>query len=91
MDENVILLFITNMAQLAIKGYEVRAVDFIEKPISYRPFSIKMRSVINLIRSRKTRNIVLNMPGGIQKISTEQLYYRGQRSLSVLSHGQRGL
>ncbi len=75
MDENVILLFITNMAQLAIKGYEVRAVDFIVKPISYCPFSIKMRSVINLIRSRKTRNIVLNMPGGIQKISTEQLYY----------------
>ncbi len=91
MDENVILLFITNMAQLAIKGYEVRAVDFIKAHLSYCPFSIKMRSVINLIRSRKAGNIVLNMPGGIQKISTEQLYYRGQRSLSVLSHGQRGL
>lgn len=75
MDENVTILFITNMAQMAIKGYEVRAVDFIVKPVSYYPFSMKMRSVMNLISSRKSRNIVLTTPGGIQKISTDQLYY----------------
>lgn len=75
MDENVMILFITNMAQMAIKGYEVRALDFIVKPVSYYPFSMKMRSAVNLINSRKSRNIVLTIPGGIQKISTDQLYY----------------
>ncbi len=74
-DENVIILFITNMAQMAIKGYEVRALDFIVKPVNYYPFSVKMRSVINLVNSRKARNIVLTVPGGIRKISTDQLYY----------------
>lgn len=31
-DEGVSLIFLTNMAQFAIKGYEVSAVDFIVKP-----------------------------------------------------------
>ena len=32
-DENVVLVFITNMAQYAIKGYSVGALDFVMKPV----------------------------------------------------------
>ena len=32
-DKSVTLIFVTNMAQLAIKGYEVDALDFIVKPL----------------------------------------------------------
>lgn len=90
-DENVILIFITNMAQLAIKGYEVQALDFIVKPISYYPFSIKMRSVINLVNSRKNMNIVLTIPGGIQKISTDQLYYTEVNGHYLYYHTSNGI
>ena len=31
-DKRVALLFVTNMAQLAVRGYEVDAMDFIVKP-----------------------------------------------------------
>ena len=34
-DPGVILIFITNMAQYAIKGYEVDALDFVLKPVGY--------------------------------------------------------
>lgn len=90
-DENVILIFITNMAQLAIRGYEVQALDFIVKPISYYPFSIKMRSVINLVNSRKNMNIVLTIPGGIQKISTDQLYYTEVNGHYLYYHTSNGI
>lgn len=90
-DEKVILIFITNMAQLAIRGYEVQALDFIVKPISYYPFSIKMRSVINLINSRKNINIVLTIPGGIQKISTDQLYYTEVNGHYLYYHTSNGI
>lgn len=90
-DENVILIFITNMAQLAIRGYEVQALDFIVKPISYYPFSIKMRSVINLVNSRKNINIVLTIPGGIQKISTDQLYYTEVNGHYLYYHTSNGI
>ncbi|MDO5540733.1 MAG: LytTR family DNA-binding domain-containing protein [Eubacteriales bacterium] len=74
-DEQVVILFITNMAQMAIQGYEVRALDFIVKPVSYYSFSMKLRGAVNLIKKRKSRNILLPVAGGIQKISTDQLYY----------------
>lgn len=74
-DEQVIILFITNMAQMAIQGYEVRALDFIVKPVSYYSFSMKLRGAVNIIKKRKKRNILLQTAGGIQKISTDQLYY----------------
>lgn len=38
MDGDVVLVFITNMASYAIHGYEVGALDFVMKPITYYPF-----------------------------------------------------
>ena len=35
LDSDVLLIFITNMAQYAIKGYEVDALDYVLKPVSY--------------------------------------------------------
>ena len=34
-DSDVALVFVTNLAHLAIKGYSVSATDFIVKPINY--------------------------------------------------------
>ena len=35
MDADVILIFITNMAQYAIRGYSVGALDYVLKPVPY--------------------------------------------------------
>ena len=35
LDESVALIFVTNLAQYAINGYEVSALDFMLKPVSY--------------------------------------------------------
>ena len=32
-DSKVLIIFITNLAQMAIKGYSVNAFDFIPKPV----------------------------------------------------------
>jgi len=40
-DANLGIIFVTNMAQYAINGYEVNAIDFIVKPISYYVFADK--------------------------------------------------
>ncbi len=39
---NVGIIFVTVMAQYAINGYEVNALDFMVKPVNYFPFSMKM-------------------------------------------------
>lgn len=74
-DQEVVLVFVTNMAQMAICGYEVQALDFLVKPVNYYSFSMKICNAVEIIKSRKSRNLVLRMPGGIQKISTDRLYY----------------
>lgn len=38
-DSEVVIIFITNMTQYAIRGYEVDAFDYILKPVSYFAFS----------------------------------------------------
>ena len=39
MDSEVVIIFITNMAQYAIRGYAVDALDYVLKPVSYFAFS----------------------------------------------------
>ena len=34
-DADAVLVFVTNMAQYAIKGYEVDALDYVLKPVNY--------------------------------------------------------
>ena len=45
-DKDVILIFITNMAQFAIRGYAVDALDYILKPVPYFAFSQDRKSVV---------------------------------------------
>ena len=42
-DRDVILIFITNMAQFAIRGYAVDALDYILKPVPYFAFPSSCR------------------------------------------------
>jgi DNA-binding LytR/AlgR family response regulator len=90
-DAQVVIFFITNMAQMAIRGYEVQAMDFILKPVSYYSFSMKLRTAIHLINSRKSRNIVLTVPGGFQKFSTEELIYVEVNGHYLYYHTKQGV
>ena len=49
-DPDVVLVFVTNMAQYAIRGYEVDALDFVLKPVSYYQFSTKLERALQRIR-----------------------------------------
>lgn len=44
------LIFITNMAQYAVTGYEVDAIGFIVKPIEYYGFALQLRKAIERVK-----------------------------------------
>ena len=46
MDQNVLLIFVTSLAQYAIEGYEVAAVDYILKPVQYFSFAMRLTRAI---------------------------------------------
>lgn len=89
-ESDVTIIFITNMAQMAIRGYEVQALDFVLKPVNYYSFALKMRNAINIISSKKEKNIILHTSGGVQKISTDQLLYIEVSAHYLCYHTTRG-
>ena len=45
LDKDVILIFITNMSNYAVKGYQVDALSFLLKPLPYFAFSVELKKV----------------------------------------------
>ncbi|MCI8369626.1 MAG: response regulator transcription factor [Clostridia bacterium] len=58
-DERVGLIFITNLLNYAIRGYEVNAVDFILKPVKYADFSSRMNKFMKYRAKNQQKQIVL--------------------------------
>ena len=58
-DPDVVLVFVTNMAQYAIRGYEVDALDFVLKPVNYYQFSTKLARALQRVQRRKGGQIAL--------------------------------
>ena len=63
-DPDVVLVFVTNMAQYAIKGYEVDALDYVLKPVSYGAFCTKLSRAIQRVQRRKGGQVALQLSGG---------------------------
>ncbi len=74
-DENVVLMFITNMAQYAIRGYSVGALDFVMKPITYYTFSMKMTRALKRAQKKEQKPLVLTTADGIKTLEIKQIYY----------------
>lgn len=47
MDRSVVLVFLTSLAQYAVQGYEVEAIDYIIKPITYPILALKLPRILN--------------------------------------------
>lgn len=67
-DSEVIIIFITNMTQYAIRGYEVDALDYILKPVSYFSFSQKLGRAIYRMKRREKKFITVTVKGGIKRM-----------------------
>ena len=54
-DNEVVIIFITNMPQYAIRGYAVQAFDYILKPVSYFAFSQRRVRAISRMKKREQK------------------------------------
>lgn len=75
LDPDVMLVFITNMAQYAIKGYAVGALDYILKPVPYFAFSQQLQKVEAQLRRRTWHYLAVPVEGGLRRLDTSRIYY----------------
>lgn len=80
-DRHTLIVFVTQMAQYAVKGYEVDALDFIVKPLDYYSFSFKMQKVMDHLELRKDLKVIVRNGSSWCAISSREIYY-----IEVLNH-----
>lgn len=86
LDPEVVLIFVTNMAQYAIRGYEVDALDFVLKPVSYYQFSTKLERALQRIQRRRGGQVALQVGGGVQLLDTDDILYLETRDRLLHYH-----
>ena len=86
LDPDVVLIFVTNMAQYAVRGYEVDALDFVLKPVNYYQFSTKLARALQRIQRRRGGQITLQTPGGAQQLDTDDILYLETRDRLLHYH-----
>ena len=86
LDPDVVLIFVTNMAQYAVRGYEVDALDFVLKPVNYYQFSTKLARALQRIQRRRGGRITIQTPGGAQQLDTDDILYLETRDRLLHYH-----
>lgn len=90
-DNNVVLIFITNMMQYAINGYEVEAIDFVLKPLSYEDFVLKMQKALRYVSRNKDKKITINTQDSIINLYISDIYYIEVNKHYLLYHTTNGV
>lgn len=89
-DKNAILIFVTNMHQYAINGYEVDAMGFMVKPISYYALSILIKKAIQRIAAFSQAEISIIANNKYRRIRINDIYYVEVDRYQVTYHLKNG-
>lgn len=75
LDADVAIIFVTNMAQYAINGYEVAALDYVIKPLSYYDFSLKLAKALRSARGRSGHVMAIETSDGMRTVALDDIRY----------------
>lgn len=90
-DQALGIVFVTNMAQYAIHGYEVNAIDFIVKPVSYYVFTDKLNKAIRFSRLNMEKDFVIQTEDSIIKLTSSQIIYVEKDKNYLVFHTKQGV
>ncbi len=80
-DQGVQIIFVTNMAQYAIRGYKVRALDFLVKPVGYFDVALEMEKLMRLSRTSPDDFLWINSAGTMRRVHFDEI-----RFIEIVSH-----
>ena len=89
-DNEVVIIFITNMPQYAIQGYKVDALDYVLKPISYFAFSQRIERALTRVKKKEATYITVAQKGGKKKLNVDKICYVEVRDHDLIYHSTKG-
>jgi len=90
-DTEVVIMFITNMPQYAIRGYAVDALDYVLKPVSYFAFSQRLNRAISRMKKRETKMITISIKGGTVRLNVTNVTYIESQGHTLIFHTVNGI
>lgn len=75
LDTEVIIIFITNMTEYAVRGYEVDALDYIVKPLEYFSFARKLDRALKRIKESVHCYLSVTTENGVKKLDVDDILY----------------
>ncbi len=90
LDEEVPIIFATTVAQYAIQGYEVWALGFMLKPVSYEEFEIKMDRIRRNSRRGSPVTYPIAQDGRLTVVPLREIRYVEVMNHSLIFHTGSG-
>ncbi len=85
-DETTQVVFVTDLAQYAVRGYEVDALGFIVKPISYYGISRYLDKALRVIRRNTGKNITVPLKRGLRMFPSTELVFAETAGHNLVYH-----
>ena len=83
-DTETPLVFVTNLAQYAVRGYAVDAVDFVVKPVEYGDFAMRMDRAMRVVERNSASSLALPTADGVRVVPVSEVLY-----LDMVKHDVR--
>lgn len=90
LDSFVVIIFVTNLLQYAVKGYEVDAQDFLVKPVFYPSFAMKIRRALAHLKLIGNEKIQVYAENGINIFSPRTIKYVEVMKHDIVYHTTNG-
>ncbi len=90
LDQDVPLVFVTNLEKYAINGYDVGAIGFIVKPLNYATLSVKMHRFMGMLKEEAEPYVVVSSKSGLLKVNLSDVYYVTVDGRYVVLHTKNG-
>ena len=85
-DTQTPIVFVTNLAQYAVQGYQVDAVDFVVKPVEYGNFALRMDRAMRVVARNAASSLALPTENGLRVVPQSELLYVDMSKHDVCYH-----
>ena len=85
-DETIPIIFVTNLAQYAVRGYSVDALDFVVKPVEYHDFAMRLDRAVRIMTRNVRSTMALPTEDGIAVVSHSDLLFVDMLKHDVCYH-----
>ena len=83
-DADVLIVFITSMAQYAVQGYKVDALDFLVKPVTREVLDACLARALRRLRKREPASLSVRSGGSLRIVPVSSILYAESREHRTL-------